>query len=119
MIQTNIFALIMVITLVAASVSAAEDSMETFANASLQDASTWQPTRVADHRLLYATQHPLQFGDLWLPQGDVSEGDLPVVVFVHGGGYPGTFTDIGAGVGSIAGVNDLGYSLAPGNDPCL
>ncbi len=39
------------------------------------------PRVSADHRIPYG-EHPLQFGDLWLPAGD---GPFPVAIVIHGG----------------------------------
>ena len=46
------------------------------------------PQPPPDHRIAYG-DHPLQFGDLRLPQG---EGPFPVVVFIHGGCWRSQYT---------------------------
>lgn len=39
------------------------------------------------HRFEYGTESPRQYGDLFLPKVEARKGPLPLVVFIHGGGW--------------------------------
>ena len=39
------------------------------------------------HRIEYGTESPRQYGDLFLPKVEARKGSLPLVVFIHGGGW--------------------------------
>jgi len=47
----------------------------------------------ADHRLSYGSL-PLQFGELWIPQGSPASQRWPLVVFLHGGWWKSAY-DLG------------------------
>ena len=62
----------------------------------------------ADHRLAYGS-HPLQFGDLWLPN-DSATGLLPLVVFLHGGWWRAEF-DLAYGGHLCAALKAEGFAV--------
>jgi acetyl esterase/lipase len=74
----------LILLLVSVSVRAAEEAYPAVAPNVSFDAVFALPYRDSDHRISYGPD-PLQFGQLWLPQGKNQGDSRGLLVFIHGG----------------------------------
>ncbi|MFM5907041.1 MAG: alpha/beta hydrolase [Novosphingobium sp.] len=52
----------------------------------MQCQQTQVPRKAPDRTFAYG-RDPLQVGDLWFPEGHINDHSVPLIVFVHGGGW--------------------------------
>ena len=69
------------------------------------------PKLAPDKTFTYGND-PLQTGDLWFPEGHINDHSVPLVIFVHGGGWKRGSKDNAASRYAPAHFTGLGYAYA-------
>ncbi|MFM6932054.1 MAG: alpha/beta hydrolase [Novosphingobium sp.] len=69
------------------------------------------PNLAPDKTFTYGSD-PLQTGDVWFPKGHINDHSVPLVIFVHGGGWKRGSKDNAASRYAPAHFTGLGYAYA-------
>jgi acetyl esterase/lipase len=95
----------------AASSAASAPSATTVPSPTVPSAGqSGSPPAAADSNVAYATTSSSQVLDIWMPDG--ATGPVPLVIFVHGGGFAGGDKSMEIEVGNVAAVLAAGYAAA-------
>jgi acetyl esterase/lipase len=69
------------------AVAGQDPPSDVFRNPTAAEATTWLAGAQPDHRIRYADESPVQYGDLRLPARRAPAGGYPVAIVIHGGAW--------------------------------